>query len=294
MDIKLTDATAAEWAKRPIEYDTGYNLLPGTYQIKVLARDSETGRIGTFLGTVDIPNLNKEHQRLPITSVVLSSQRVAMKDALATAGKSKKAAATQAANPLVQDGQKLIPNVTRVFSSRGEMYVYLQAYEPGATITQPLVAYVSFLKGPLKMMETPLVKVSEGLDPISHMLPVQLNFSLSKLRPGEYDCEVTLLDPAGQKAAFGRRQLWYFLSAIELDRTHDATGKGFLVRSPLKARSPHNRSCKLARSRTQFYRRIACWEPASLVREQSRSVYRHPAQLELIMPVTDRWYAMAP
>src|SRR5580658_5609349 len=31
VDIKLSDATAAELAKRPIEYDTGFTLLPGTY-----------------------------------------------------------------------------------------------------------------------------------------------------------------------------------------------------------------------------------------------------------------------
>ena len=46
MDIKLSDATAAELAKRPIQYDTGYTLLPGGYKIKLLARDAETGNRG--------------------------------------------------------------------------------------------------------------------------------------------------------------------------------------------------------------------------------------------------------
>jgi len=202
-DIKLSDATAAEWAKRPIEYDTGYNLLPGAYQIKVLARDSETGRIGTYLGKFTIPNLDRETQRIPITSVVLSSQRASMADAIATVGNAKKAAITQAANPLVQDGLKLVPSVTRVFSSKSDMYVYLQAYEPDATATaQPLLMYVTFFQGPAKVMETPAVEVRTGFNPKSHMLPLTLSFPLSTLRPGEYDCEVTVLDPAGQKAAF--------------------------------------------------------------------------------------------
>ena len=48
VDIKLSDDTAAELAKRPIEYDTGFTLLPGKYTIKFLARDAETGRIGTY------------------------------------------------------------------------------------------------------------------------------------------------------------------------------------------------------------------------------------------------------
>src|SRR6267154_208667 len=82
VNIKLSDATAAELAHRPIEYDTGFTLLPGKYMIKFLARDDETGRIGTYQTIFVIPNLNKEDKRVPISSVVLSSQRVDLKDAL--------------------------------------------------------------------------------------------------------------------------------------------------------------------------------------------------------------------
>ncbi len=209
-DIKLTDATAAEWTKRPIAYDTGYNLLPGPYKIKVLARDSETGRIGTYMGNFVVPNLDKEEKRVPISSVVLSSQRASMAAAIA-ADKGAKAAATQSVNPLVQDGQKLIPSVTRVFSNKGDMYVYLQAYEydldadgkkiAPATV-KPMVAYVTFFKGTSKVMETPPIKVTDGIDPKSHMLPIKLSFPLTSLKPGEYNCQVTVLDPTSQKASF--------------------------------------------------------------------------------------------
>jgi VWFA-related protein len=202
MDIPLTGSTVAELAKRPILFDGGFTLLPGTYSIKMLVRDSETGKIGTYLTKFTIPNLNKEEQRVPITSVVLSSQRQDMKGAIYTAGKADKAAVTQAVNPLVQDGFKLIPSATRVFSSKSDMYVYLQAYQKGATETQPLVAYVTFFKGSAKVMETPPVKVTEGMDPKSKMLPLKFNFPLSKLKPGEYNCQVTVLDPGSQKAAF--------------------------------------------------------------------------------------------
>ena len=71
IDAKLSDKTAEELAKRPIEYSTGYTLLPGKYTIKVLARDDATGKIGTFQTTFVIPNLNKETKRVPISSVVL-------------------------------------------------------------------------------------------------------------------------------------------------------------------------------------------------------------------------------
>ena len=48
VDIKLSGETAAQLARQPIQYDTGFTLLPGTYTFKVLARDDETGRIGTY------------------------------------------------------------------------------------------------------------------------------------------------------------------------------------------------------------------------------------------------------
>ncbi len=202
VDIKLTGATAGELAKRPIQYDTGFTLLPGRYTIKFLARDAETGRIGTYQSKFFIPNLNKEEKRIPISSVVLSSQRVDLKDALYNALKEKDRAET--ANPLVLDGQKLIPSVTRVFRRQKDLFVYLQAYEPGAETVQPLVAFVTFYRGQSKAFETQPMQVNDG--PARKLKTVEFKFSLplSKFDAGEYTCQVTVLDPSGQKAAFWR------------------------------------------------------------------------------------------
>jgi len=200
VDIKLSDATAAELAKRPIEYSTGFTLLPGKYRIKFLARDAETGRIGTYEAKFTIPNLNKEDLRIPISSVVLSSQRVEMKDALYTAAKDKGQAGI--VDPLVQEGQKLIPSVTRVFTTSHDMFVYLQAYEPAVASVQPLVAFVTFFRGQAKVFETPALEVTESLNNRLKTVPLKFSFPLSKLPPGEYNCQVTVLDPTGQKAAF--------------------------------------------------------------------------------------------
>ncbi len=199
VDIKLSGETAAQLAKHPIEYETGFTLLPGTYKIKFLARDAETGRIGTYLSTFVIPNLNKEEKRIPISSVVLSSQRIDLRDAIFNA---KDKGQTLAVNPLVQEGHKLIPSVTRVFSKARAMYIYLQAYERGAATTQPLVAFVSFYRGQSKAFETPPLQVIDGMDPKSKAVPLRFSFALDKLDPGNYTCQVTVLDPTAGKAAF--------------------------------------------------------------------------------------------
>jgi VWFA-related protein len=200
VSAKLSDATASELSKRPIVYDAGFTLLPGDYTIKFLARDAETGRIGTYQTAFVIPNLNKEEKRLPISSVILGSQRVDLKDSLYNAAKDKDRG--EDANPLVQNGRKLIPSVTRVFSKDRGMYVYLQAYQQGAPGIRPLVALVSFYDGQKKAFETRPIEVREGLDNRLKTTPLQFEIRLNKLAPGKYDCQVTVLDPTGQRAAF--------------------------------------------------------------------------------------------
>jgi VWFA-related protein len=207
VNIKLTDATAAELARRPIEYDTGFTLLPGKYMIKFLARDDETGRIGTYQTNFVIPNLNKEAAHVPISSVVLSSQRVDLKDALFNAQKEKDRTKEEVVNPLVQNGQKLIPSVTRVFRQNQNMYVYLQAYEQGVAAVQPLVAFVSFYHEQTKTFETQPMEITTVLNNRLQTMPFSFSIPLCQIPPGEYDCQISVLNPTGQKAAFWQAQV---------------------------------------------------------------------------------------
>jgi hypothetical protein len=202
IEVKLSEATAEQWAKSPIEYSGGLTLLPGKYVVKFLARENETGRYGTFINSFTIPNLMKEEKRIPISSVVLSSERKAKSEALYNAGKGKTAAAAEAVNPMISEGAQLIPSVTRVFSKSKDMYVFLQAYERSATTQQPLVAFVTFYRGQTKAFETSPIAVTDGLDPKTHAVPLRFDLALDKLQPGQYQCQVTVLDTNGQKAAF--------------------------------------------------------------------------------------------
>jgi VWFA-related protein len=202
VNIKLSDSTAAELAHRPIEYDAGFTLLPGKYMIKFLARDDETGRIGTYQTNFVIPNLNKEVQHVPISSVVLSGQRVEMKDALYDAMKGKDEAKAVAANPLVVEGKKLIPSVTRVFSSGRELYVYLQAYEQAASPARPVVAYVTLYRDQARVFEAQPIAVTPASTVRLAAVPLTFDVGLAKLAAGQYDCQVTILDPTDGKATF--------------------------------------------------------------------------------------------
>jgi hypothetical protein len=201
VEIKLKGEAASRLATSPVQYDAGFTLLPGNYIIKFLARNAETGRIGTYLAEFIVPNLNKELIRLPISSVVLSSQRVAMTDALANTGKKKEDRA-QIANPLIENGLKLIPSVTRVFSKNRDLFVYLQAYEREALTTQPLATFVTFSRDGASPIEVPAFVVRDGLDVKSKAVPIKLTLQLDGIEPGEYLCQISVLEPSGQKAAF--------------------------------------------------------------------------------------------
>jgi len=200
LDKKLTDETAQQLAKQPIQYSTVLTLLPGTYTIKFLARDDATGSMGTYMSKFVVPNLMKEQKKVPISSVVLSSQRIAKTDALSNLNKEK--SNNPNTNPLIQDGQMLVPSVTRVFSKSREMYVYLQAYQPTATTASPLVAYVSFYRGNNKAFETPPMPVTEAMANKLKTMPMGFLVPLAKLPTGQYNCQVTVLDPAGAKASY--------------------------------------------------------------------------------------------
>jgi VWFA-related protein len=204
VELKLKDQTAAELGKRSIAYDTGFTLPPGSYSLKFLARDNETGLIGTYEQKFVIPDLSTSQSTLPTSSVILSNQRQPVTDALYSAEKDKKLLAE---NPLVQDNQKLIPSVTRVFKKSQDMYVYLETYEPAAETTEPVVANVSFYRGHVLAFRTEQLVVSEGLDKKTKALPIRFSLPLAKLQPGRYECQVSILNPSEKKFAFTRAQI---------------------------------------------------------------------------------------
>ncbi len=201
LDIKLDDDVAERLASRPLQYDTGFTLLPDTYVIKLLVRDATTGRIGTYQTGFTVPNLGKEDVHVPISSVVLASQRVPPGEEIHSV---KQRIDATGVSPLVHDGQKLIPSVTRVFSRGQDLHVYLEAYQRDADVMRPLTAFVSVYRDNAMMLQTSALSVTSGWKPGSKAVPLRFSIPLAGLLPGDYDCQVTVLDPEHQKVAFWR------------------------------------------------------------------------------------------
>jgi hypothetical protein len=100
--------------------------------------------------------------------------------------KSKDRAKEVAINPLVTDGSKLIPSVTRVFGNHRTLYVYLHGYEPGITAATPLISFVSFYRNQsIQFQSQPIAVTPEGSGKL-RTAPLLFSIELDHLSPGEY------------------------------------------------------------------------------------------------------------
>ncbi|QOY87391.1 VWA domain-containing protein [Paludibaculum fermentans] len=200
VEVRLAGRDAPELANRSVNYDAGFTLFPGRYTIKILARDATSGRIGTYQTKFLVPDLNQPGPGVPISSVVLSSQLAE----LGSAAFNAKKGSSPAADPLVQGTRKLIPSVTRVFHRQSPFYVYLQAYARPSGNLHPLAGFVTLYRDQAKVFESSAIAASEVSTANGRAIPLRFDLALGALSPGQYDCQVTVLDPSQGTAAFWR------------------------------------------------------------------------------------------
>ena len=205
--IKLAEQTAAQLASRPIAYDTGFTLPPGTYTFKFLARENETGKMGTWETKFTIPDLAPDKPTLKTSSVIWSNQRQPLTDVLASAENKKKLIES---DPLVQDGQKLVPSITHVFRKDQNLYVYLEVYDPGVDAGEKkpsVAATLSFYRGKTRSFESQPIRLDEFAQKRGQTLPVKFQAPLSQLAAGRYTCQINIIDETGRKFTFARTEI---------------------------------------------------------------------------------------
>ncbi|MBI3484243.1 MAG: hypothetical protein HY012_03710, partial [Acidobacteria bacterium] len=126
--VKLDSERFQQVSQRAIVYQGGFILAPGSYRLKFLARENESGRIGTFEQDLLIPM--RQPERLELSTIMLSSQLETVKKTTEVEKKSFADGAKMARSPLEMGGERIIPSVTRVFTTQQKMYVFFQAYVP--------------------------------------------------------------------------------------------------------------------------------------------------------------------
>jgi VWFA-related protein len=201
--IKLALNVSQLVQRKNVQYNSGFVLPPGTYHLKFVVRENQSGRLGSFETDLTVPDLKSAPVKM--SSIVLASQ-------LQPAGKHK------TENPLVRDGSEVIPSVTHVFSGGQHLYFYYEVYDPvhAATNANPqgndrnaihLLTNVAFFRGNTKAYETPLVESQQLNAPDRKAAVFQLDVPLTQLKPGFYTCQVNVIDDAAGQFRFPRLAL---------------------------------------------------------------------------------------
>lgn len=201
--LKLSEENAAQLSQRHVEYDTGVTLPPGDYNLRFLARENQTGKMGTFEMKFTVPDLSRESS-VRMSSVVWSNQREPLSASIGTAGTNKKLLNE---HPLVENGTKLIPDITRVFRENQKLYVYFEVYDPGTIASPSVSAELMMFRGKSKEFESAPVRVTKPRSGRPNTLAFEFQMPLSNIPPGRYTCQVSVIDEQARKFGYARAPL---------------------------------------------------------------------------------------
>jgi VWFA-related protein len=201
--VKLNDTDASQLEHRHLQYDAGLTLPSGKYNLKFLARENQTGKMGTFETNFVVPDLTASKE-LRLSSVILSSQKEDVKAAVGSADNDKRALAN---HPLIQNGQKTVPSITRVFRKDQTLYVYFEVYDPAADATSKtpsLSAQVELLQGARKAFTSMPARQEKMTPNRPGVTSFSFQMPLAKMVAGQYTAQVNVIDEAGKRFAFPR------------------------------------------------------------------------------------------
>jgi len=201
MRVKLDAGQFQQVQQRALVYQGGLILGPGRYRLKFLARENETGRIGTFEQEVVISS--RDASKLQLSSVLLSSQVEPVRKQAEVEKKAFAEDVKMKKSPLEVGGERVIPSVTRVFTTQQRLYILFQAYLPSKVDASLLRAGLVFFRNGQRVSETPVIEPAE-FDAKSRTASFRLSVPLEKLGQGRYMVQAIVVQAGGEQSAFAR------------------------------------------------------------------------------------------
>ena len=204
--VHLDPERFQEVSKTNLEYQGGVVLAPGNYDLKFVARENESGKIGTFEEPLVVPALPND--RLSLSSVMLSNQIVPVEQSSEVKTKTQGVKAKLAESPLDVNGERIVPSVTRYFTKGQTLYVFFQTYYPAKQKFDPnsLRAGLIFFRAGLQVNATPLFAPTQ-IDDKTRTASFRVSLPLAKLPTGRYAVQAVVIGAGTQQAAFGRSYL---------------------------------------------------------------------------------------
>jgi VWFA-related protein len=203
--VKLSLDAAQEVRRKNVQYSTGFMLMTGKYHFKFVVRENQSGRLGSFETDFVVPDIRKAP--LKLSSVVLASQR--------------QPSSKKSQNPLVRDGNELVPNIAHVFTQDQHLYFFYEVYDPAKDkspepspdakekapqVKNPihLLTSIVFFNGKVKAFETPLIEARQMNASERKAAVFQFDVPLAQLKPGLYTCQINVIDDVGENFLFPR------------------------------------------------------------------------------------------
>jgi len=182
-------------------YQGGMILAPGSYRLKFVVRENETGRIGTFEQNLIIAA--PDPKQLVLSSVLLSSQLAPVAKSSEVQVKTLGIAASLRNSPLEFSGERLIPSVTNVFQTAQTIYIFFQAYLPRGADPSALRGGLVFFRGGEEVSRTHLLKPLD-VNARTHSASFRISLPPGKFPPGNYAVQAIAVEAGQPLAAFGR------------------------------------------------------------------------------------------
>jgi VWFA-related protein len=212
INVKLASDNYDQVKQNNIVYQGGVRLAPGrTYRLKFIARENESGKLGTFEQNISIPTAPDD--RMTLSTVLLSSQVVPVQKQPAVSTKSiGDRAKNNVTSPLQTNGEQIVPSVTRFFNTGQTLYVFFQAYYPAkgeniASLTgDGMRGALIFFHNGVQVNQTPMVEPT-AYDATTHTATFRISLPLAKLATGRYTVQAVAIAPGTQQSAFGRAYL---------------------------------------------------------------------------------------
>jgi VWFA-related protein len=199
--VRLDAERYEELQQNALVYQGGIILPPGNYKLKFLARENESGRIGTFEDDLKLPAVQPD--RMQLSSVVLSSQVIEVQKNSEVQTKAFARDAKLNDLPLDVAGERIVPSVTRVFTNQQMLYIFFQAYVPEKSDLNQLRAGLEFFRNGAQVSQTPVVAASQ-VDDKTRTASFRISLPLNTIGIGRYTVQAVVVEPGGPQAAFGR------------------------------------------------------------------------------------------
>jgi hypothetical protein len=193
--MKLREEQAGKLKAQNLLYETGFRLPPGPYRLKMLVRENETGKMGTYERMFTVPQYAATD--LSRSSLVLTTQSEPASAAAIAAAKPKASKPTEG-HPLIVGDKRLIPSVTHVFRRTQTLSALVEIYEQAQPVNVAATLSLFNAEGK-KVLESSSARAEAGR--------LLIDTPLKSLTPGRYMAQLNLIDFTGRKFAFPRSPL---------------------------------------------------------------------------------------